>query len=54
MMLRNCSGVCSCDWAVTVALMRWPGAAGWAPIWPAETCTFCAWTAANTSDGCRL
>ena len=28
MMLRNCSGVCNCDCAVTVAFNAWPGTAG--------------------------
>ncbi len=54
MMLRNCSGVCSRDWAVTVAFSSWPGTEGAAPICPAETWAFWAWIAAITSEVASL
>ena len=37
--------------AVMVALSCWLGGAGSAPSWPADTCAFCAFSAAMMSDG---
>ena len=47
----NCSGVLSLLRAVTVALSSCCEVAGSPPSWPAETCAFCALSAAPTSDG---
>ncbi len=49
----NSCTVCSLERAVTVALSIWPGTAGRAPSWPAETCTFCVFSAATRSEGTR-
>ena len=51
MMLRNCSGVCSRDCAVTVALSIWPSGCGRPPISPAATSVFWFWMAVMTSLG---
>ena len=49
--LRNSSTVRSLLRAVMVAVKRWFGGAGNAPICPADTSVFCDWIAARTSDG---
>ena len=54
MIASNCSGVCSRDWALMVALSTVPGTAGVPPSWPAETWAFWARIAAITSPGVRL
>jgi hypothetical protein len=48
-MASNCSGDCSSDRALMVALSCCPWLAGTAPNWPAETWTFCACSAVITS-----
>ena len=53
MMLRNSSGVCSRDCAVTVALSNWPSGCGSPPISPAATSVFWFWIAVMTSLGIR-
>jgi len=50
-MSRNCSGVCSRDRAVTVAVSCCFAGEGRAPISPTDTCVFCAAMAAVTSEG---
>ncbi len=54
MISRNCSGVCSRDWAVTVALSIWPSGCGRPPTSPAATSVFWFWMAVMTSLGIRL
>ena len=52
-MSRNCSGVCSFDCAVTVALSICSLPCGRPPIWPAAISAFCALIAEMTSLGIR-
>ena len=53
MILANCSGVCSRDWAVTVALSIWVAGIGWPPISPAAISVFWLVIAFTTSLGIR-